>query len=680
MPTQLYTYSLIRSLYDQGDDLIDSFWPLVINVLPRNKSALGLEAVQNEIENKYGLNVPQHSLGTIITRASRKGYVERGHKRISLTPEGIDYYQQRIEPERQAERRVNELLSDAKSFMDSRSQTGLTTDQIKEMIQSFVLENLETLEQFFSQDGPQSEERKEFSTEAERVLLDYFISVEQTKPVIFQTLQDIVCGSVISAIVHTTELFKESGRRFDKTGVYLDSNYVFSLLSLRYDEENRPAQELFKLMKEEGTFDFKVFDFTIHEITSLLKNYENEERLYQPNIKVRGSLFASLKAKGWSAAKVKEFVVNIEGRLWNDLGINIAPTDVNLKTYEPEDPNRRKLLLEYKPDQRAKEQNHDLAAIDQIRQIRRKPAHRIEKCQAMFLTADMKLALFNYIGEEHKDSDTISEVIPDRLLTNILWLKNPAANDKLSLDSIIANHSRNLFVDQTVWRQFYRNVVELRREGSLDDTQVSILLYGRHIQDVLSDYEPDEAHDIDLSVILKDIEKLRNQAQQIESLTPTVGIQPPTGIPSSTSEPTVPPAVQKELALLREEVEKLRREGNEMVINTIERWKKQREAEAERAAKIWTLLIKLSIAAVVVTIAWILSYPVSWYWQNFEPVAWIMLPVVAIGLSFLGIKIDPLHWGNRLYDRIFNLILRRKLSTLEKAEMNFQVDTEEEGS
>lgn len=195
MPTQLYTYSLIRSLYDLGDDLIDSFWPLVINVLPIDKSPVSFEIVQGKIEDKYALRIPQHSLRTIITRAARKDYLERREKRISLTQQGVDYYYEKIEPERQAERRVNELLADAKSFMDSRSKTSLATDQIKEMIQAFVLDNLEAVKQFFTPDDTPADNRKEFSTEAETLLLNYFTTVEETKPAIFRTLQDILCSA-----------------------------------------------------------------------------------------------------------------------------------------------------------------------------------------------------------------------------------------------------------------------------------------------------------------------------------------------------------------------------------------------------------------------------------------------------------------------------------------------------
>jgi DNA-binding PadR family transcriptional regulator len=663
--TQLFTFSLIRSLYDQGDDIIDSFWPLVINVLPRDKSSLPIEKVQKEIEEHYGLKVPQHSLGTIIKRAAKKGYVERAQKSISLTPDGLTYFDQKIEPEREANRRVNELLADAKAFMERALKTVLSLDQIKGIIQAFILENLETLEQFFTDDGAPTHSRNTFSTDSERVLVDYFTDVEKTKPLIFQTLQDIVCGSVISAIVHTRELFQESGRKFDKTVVYLDSNYVFSLLNLRYDEENKPAQELFTLMKEEGTFDFKVFDFTLHEITGVLRNYEKEERYYQPHIKVRNSLFASLKARGWTPAKVREFIVNVEERLWDELQVSIGPTEINLGKYEA-DASRRALLAQYKPDQASREQNHDLAAIDRIRALRRKDVRRIEKAQAIFLTSDMKLALFNYIGEEHKEKDTISEVIPDRLLTNILWLKNPAASDKFSLDSIIANYSRNLFVDQTVWKQFYKNLVELRIEGSLDDTQVSILLYDRHLQEMLSEYEPDEMEEIDPEKILKNIEKIREEKpEEVQKASQ------PSPIPDQTED------MRSQLTALQEKVNRVEQEKNDMMLRTIERWKKVQELDAERDAKAINVVIKGIFVVAMLLFAFYIIGPLKRHWLDVEPVVWLITVVVlGLVLPILGIHTDPFNWSHKVYDRVFNFALRRRLKNLEKLELSFTVDTE----
>ena len=56
MSTQLYTYSLIRSLYDQGADLIDSFWPLIVRILPNDGSGFPADDLQNSLKLKYGMH------------------------------------------------------------------------------------------------------------------------------------------------------------------------------------------------------------------------------------------------------------------------------------------------------------------------------------------------------------------------------------------------------------------------------------------------------------------------------------------------------------------------------------------------------------------------------------------------------------------------------------------------
>ena len=116
--------------------------------------------------------------------------------------------------------------------------------------------------------------------------------------------------------------------------VYFDTNFAFSVLGLHYDEYNVPALELFNLMRAEGVFEFKVFDFTIDEIVSVLKNYLSERDYYIPNIKV-GSVFSSLKSKRWTEADMKEFIVKIEETLWGK-GIRIEPTEVDLQVYSPQ--------------------------------------------------------------------------------------------------------------------------------------------------------------------------------------------------------------------------------------------------------------------------------------------------------------------------------------------------------
>lgn len=664
---QLYTYSLIRSLYEAGSDFIDSFWPLVVKTLPADASAVALQPLQDAIDAKFAVRIPQHSLVIILTRATRRGYIVRASNRVSLTEKGRSYLAD-LESEREVERRINELLDDARSFINRQLETALSAEEVRELLTSFVDQNLDLLEHYLSSDGPAPEPtQKEPASAQDAALAEFFRTVEQRRPAVFKTLQDVVCGSILSAIV-TLKDFGESPKRFERTIVHFDSNFVLGLLNLRYEEENRPPQELFELMKSEGAFEFFVFDFTVHEITALLHNYEREQYLYTPRVKV-GSIFGSLRSKGWTVANVVEFIAGVDGQL-RERGIAISPTKVNLKSFEPSVPESRAALSRYKPGQPAREQNHDLAAIEQTKAFRKRSATHIEKCQAIFLTSDLKLAEYNFV-EDHKERGTISEVIPDRLLTNLLWLKNPKLNPAISLTSLIALHSRQLFIDQTVWKRFYSTIQGLRNDGSLDEKDASVLLYDRHIHEVLREIDPE------------DEERMRTE---IERLTQEVASDPER--PSSAevavvSEPAETARLMEELQALRADVTKIRSDGERRILRTVELFKKRKELEAESETDLLFGIAIATLVAASLALSLFLLRPLIARWPTMEPVAWLLAILTPTLLALLGIRFNPGHWRRLLRTRIFNWRHQAKLAAVRDFEANFVIDLpveEEEGS
>ncbi len=76
MERLIYTYTLIRSLYDQGKDYINSFWPFVIKVLPLNKF-VDIDTIQRNLKEKFNIEMPLHVLRTVLNRAKRRSYVEQ---------------------------------------------------------------------------------------------------------------------------------------------------------------------------------------------------------------------------------------------------------------------------------------------------------------------------------------------------------------------------------------------------------------------------------------------------------------------------------------------------------------------------------------------------------------------------------------------------------------------------
>lgn len=76
MSSLIYTYALIKSLYEQGNDYIDSFWPFVIRVFPRNKT-VDLQSIQHELKEQLKLDVPFRNFSANLTSSRLHNYIWR---------------------------------------------------------------------------------------------------------------------------------------------------------------------------------------------------------------------------------------------------------------------------------------------------------------------------------------------------------------------------------------------------------------------------------------------------------------------------------------------------------------------------------------------------------------------------------------------------------------------------
>ena len=511
MDRSIYTYALIKSLYDQGHDYIDSFWPFAIGVIP---AEIDVEAgfVQRELNGKYGFKIPLHVLEIILTRAKRRGCVEKkDEKRYKLTEKGRVYLD-KLETEKQVERRINNLLEDMKKFFQ-KGNLPLNVDQINDLLLSFLQKNIEYFVEFINPSIAVAKLAIPSIGSQDNLLIEYIKLAEEKKPENYNTLQEMVFGSIISVVLYIeepSEITEIRRRKFRHRQIFLDTNFVFSILELHNHKFNEPAKELFILVKRYG-FDIKVFDFTVNEICRVINKYISESHRYPITVGV-DTLFSSLKRKGWTKTDTREFIADIENILKNN-GIKIERTNINLDTYEPKNKELRDLMGAYKPWQELFNRNHDLASIEKIIEFRGKPVRRIENSKACFITSDVRLCKFNLREMGHKENGTVCEAVLDRVLTNILWLKDPSI--KLPLKAIIAAHSRGLFIKRRIWDKFYDALQQLKKEGKADDEKISNLFYHGYIEDVLREFEEPEADKITPEFALEEIEKAAQYKEEL---------------------------------------------------------------------------------------------------------------------------------------------------------------------
>lgn len=500
----IYTYALIKSLYDRGKDYIDSFWPFAVKVLPRGKF-VDLSSIQRNLREKFDLEIPLHVLRTILNRAKRTDYIEQKNERYKLTERGFEY-SDTLETDKEVERRINALLEDMEQFFDERN-ISLSPEQIRDILLSFIRKDIEHLVEFINPSATLSELAVPKPEGNENLLIGWIKAAEQRKPEHYKTFQDMLLGSIISVVLYAeepSEMTEISTRRFKHCQVFLDTNFVFFILDLHVPEFNEPAKELFNLLKKYG-FDLKVFDFTVNEICRVISGYPRESFRYPTTISV-ATLYSSLKKKGWTNTDAKDFITNIEDILDKE-GIKIEwGTDVDLKTYNPTNEELRNLMGRYKSSQNLFAQNHDLAAIEKIKGLRGKPARKIEDARVFLLTSDGRLSRFNFIEMGHKENGTVCEVILDRLLTSILWLKDPSTRPPLK--SIIAVHSRDLFIKRKVWDRFYEVLQQLRQEEKVKDENISMLFYHAYIEDALKEFDETKVDEITPEFVLEKIEQV----------------------------------------------------------------------------------------------------------------------------------------------------------------------------
>lgn len=156
-------------------------------------------------------------------------------------------------------------------------------------------------------------------------------------------------------------------------------------------------------------------------------------------------------------------------------------------------------------------------AIEKVEEIWGKPVRKIEDLKVFFLTSDVRLSRFNFIEMGHRENGTISEVILDRLLTNILWLKNPST--ELPLKSIIAAYSRDLFIKRRIWDRFYEILQQLKQEEKVEDEKISTLFYHGYVENLLRGFDEGEQEKITPEFVLEEVEKatkLREKMQEKE--------------------------------------------------------------------------------------------------------------------------------------------------------------------
>ena len=503
MKNELVQYALYKTLYDRNNNILECFYPFLLKSLLSGKLNNSFET-QERIKVNYDIQIPIHVLDRLCILGIEKKHIKSNSSErrncwpISLEENGNEFLDQ-LETESDVERKINYLSSNLSNYLE---EFGIQdNNKVTELLLAFIKKNNTDIYAYFL--GGDHTSSFIGLTDIESKILEYCMIINNKDPELYEILNQIFLGSVYESflVLNEKEIDGVINHNFINCKIYFDANFLFNLLGFHDKEYTLPAVELFAILAE-NKFQFRVFDFTLSEMTHLLRGYINEKNKYPRTIKI-DSLYSTLKRYGKTDSDIIETIINLESTL-SQKGIVKKNTGIELEEYNAQNKELNEQLWKEKPYQPIYYHNHDIALLEKIKTIRAKKIFRFEDANCYVVTSDFKLARINHEKMGHETDSSIDEVILDRILTNLLFIKKPSAH--VTLNSIISMFSKSMFVKRSVWEKFCIILNTLKGDGKIDDNQIVNLFYHNYVESVLIRINENESV-VTTEFVLEEIEK-----------------------------------------------------------------------------------------------------------------------------------------------------------------------------
>lgn len=515
MEKLLVNVALATAIFEERKNFLDTYFPFLLKIFTSN-SFLSIDEISINLNSYFGFNLPIHSIKSIVVRKENDIFKinkkNKGKWEVNLTPKGITELNSLNTEENKIETRLSSFYYNFKEFSEKKFKKNYTINLVEDLVKNFVKNNIldisinNEIQQIHNQNN-----------EFDKHFILFLSHIKKTSPVLTEIFATIWKGIVIWNELKKED-FQQVSLEFEKPiNVYVDTNFILSLLGLHNPIINKAAEELYSLITSTNNINLYVLDVTIKELWALLDLYPQFKDDYY-DIEV-DSVFYYLKKKSYSLAEVEKLKDNLIDKLKIDFSISYVETNVldnkmqqwYAEIYEHLY-NIRKEINERKPQKLHKtthaiEKNahHDTSAILHILSEKNRAATSLENCKSIFLTSGFWL--YKNYKNIHSKFEGFPSIILDSILTNILYLKNPKVNAVISIDQVIKTHCNYFIIDHNIWTLFISYAKELLSDKKIDIEDYTRLVSKNQMsEEALVDISP---NDINHEKVLEILERIK---------------------------------------------------------------------------------------------------------------------------------------------------------------------------
>ena len=509
-PGGLVTVAFLKARIDEGADHLGIFMPLVRDVLSQfSAHSFATSDVQESIAVAHGVVMPKHTVGTLLGRVKRDGYIlrESGRYRLSATRtlphSNVAGEKQQIED---GQRRL------AVALKNHAARRGIRVDTV-EAAQELLVKFVEDEQIALLLHGPViSTERAEMRRE-DIVVAEFLQDVVGNDQAHESVVRRMLEGLVLYHAAFLPDL-SVVGRRFRNLRAVFDSGLVRQTLGYEGIAPRALMRDTIDLLKSSGV-QCLVFDKTVDEIRKILTAYERRLGTSQGLRELRHSpMTRHFVTERFSPSDVREMFALVDQEI-RAVGFQIANIPRRVAQHvSAEQALSTRLADRLTGDELEPRVVHDVDCVAGILTLRK--GHRsqsIDDARAVFVS-DSRLVIRNVTlwWQEDEHELSIEPVVHVRALSNVAWLKKPSAGSDLKTHELLTLCGAALRPAHRTWERFIRHLNTLHTSRNLTSDEVTAIIASSTSDELLRDAElmAGDSCDIDAETLDEVVERVKS--------------------------------------------------------------------------------------------------------------------------------------------------------------------------
>lgn len=480
--------AIVKVNFDRGHSFLENFAPFLRHCLnAAEPEPVSVARLQEDIEDEFGLRLPQEVLKTILRREKRANRVDQVDHSRWVGRDALE--DANLESDRAEARRQQAALVESIAEFAEKLDADWSPEHTHELLMKYLNTFSATL--LAAAVAGKSVSDRPYNWVGDQYIVHKFVlHAAHADPSSFGFLEVVVKGKMLAdaAYLGQEDEDKPGSKPLAKLDVYLDAPILLYLLGYGGPELEAPYVELVGLLKDQGA-DVRCFAESVEEARGILDVAAEKAWTGSSQARFHGDVVAYLARQGKSRSDIKLMAAKLEADLLaRDVErVDQPPASSRLTVDEAKLEGLLQDEVGYGKKGNAKA--IDLEALTAIYRLRKgRDSSSLAKSGAVFVTKNAKLARASAMFfDQYKSGAKIPNCVHESAFTTMVWLNQPLAAPSLPHARIIADAYAAMNPSDRLWRVFNKEIEHLRTVDGLTEEDVHILRIGDESKQALMD-------------------------------------------------------------------------------------------------------------------------------------------------------------------------------------------------